>query len=749
MLLAISATAADQLYAQEQADSEAKKPANVMEEVTVTARKRKETLQEAPVAISVLTPKLIEDAGVLNINDIGARLPNVSTIDEPPGVGGNAFTPAIRGMPTDSRQIGQESSLGMFIDGAYAGSNENGNRFLPPIERVEFLPGPQATLFGKNTTIGVLNIVTKKPGDRLEIEAHGEVGNNGHQDIGATVFFPLNSQWSAGLTAGWRSYSGYVRNQNPPLDELVWEGDYASGQLDGVVGPKMDAWGGNAQLAFRGDSLTFDLLLEYSDTERKHLIGAERIEGFDALPRDVISSSTESAQLNDERAATATIVKSFENGSELTSITNYRKFHTDWPSDDDSYFYKVVDIFNWVIDQEQTSQELRYSGQAGIMSYLVGGYWQKQDLYMLREANIWDITPNLGIEGAMENETTALFANADFDLTERWGAELGIRQSHETKDMPYFNIDISELGLWAGTLEGSISANNTSYTGALTFAPADRVNTHLRYSRGYKSGGFAQEFFTLPFEPPREAWEFGEEKADHWEMGLKWQATDSFWVNTALFLTDYTDLQVSQLISIPGLGTPFFSIGNADKARTKGIEVTAIYQGENLTVNGSLGYNKATFVEWLRPAGFNEDGSWIYEDMAGRELDTPRKTANLLADYRFDVGGHDLDLIGEYQYRDGTPAGPGEDPSLVSDSQDQINGRIRYHINENLTLTLWVRNLLDNRAIRDRGLNLQADLIAGGAGWYLPPEIGAGIYDQVTGAYQAPRHYGLTLDYRY
>lgn len=128
-----------------------------MEEIIVTARKRVETLQEAPVAISVMTWEQIENTGSTDVADLTKRLPNVAA--SYPGIDPMQTNTAIRDLVTGARNIGFDSGFGIFIDGGYAGRLATGNKSLPDVERIEFLPGPQATLFGKNTTLGVMNIV--------------------------------------------------------------------------------------------------------------------------------------------------------------------------------------------------------------------------------------------------------------------------------------------------------------------------------------------------------------------------------------------------------------------------------------------------------------------------------------------------------------------------------------------------------------------------------------------------------------
>lgn len=725
-----------------QTATQPERSAKQMEEITVTARKREETLQQAPVAISVIAADQIRDTGIANMNDVGARLPNVSSIEQPAGLDGNGFAPNIRGMRSASRQIGEESGLGIFIDGAYAGSNAAGNKFLPPVDRVEFLPGPQATLFGKNTTLGVINIVTKKPGEELESEARASVGNDGHQELTATVMGPVSDSVSLGLTVGTRRYSGFEVNHNAveiPNDAEVPASQFI-GADDGVKGPDLDAWGGALQLAYRGENNRLDVMVDHVNNERTKRMPFGRIEGFDALPRDTYNTSSLGRQIVEETGVTATYNHDLGAG-DLTSISNYREFFTDDWSDDDLYPFRVVDIDIWVTEQEQFSQEFRWAQEIGALSYLAGVYYQDQKLNMDRGAQLLIDTPfesPILIEGEMRNKTIAAFTNGDIELGEAWGLELGLRYGKEDKDMPYFRQSGADqtLGLWAGSITDSRSTNNTSYTAAVTFAATDTLNTHLRYSRGYKSGGFTMDFVTT-FDPPQ-FYEFDDEQADSYELGAKWQATDTLWLNAVLFYTDYTDLQVSQLLTIPGSSTPFFVTGNAGKAVTKGIETTLTYSGDNLTLNASVGYNDAYYTEWLRPEGDT------LVDEAGRNMPSPRWTGNLFGSY--DIGN--LTLIGEYLYRDGRPAVPGEGLNRFTDDMDQINLRARYNFSDNWSASLWVTNLTDERAVIDRTVNIQTGFLADFAGFTYPSSF-VNVPDMIVGGYQPPRQYGLDVEFRF
>lgn len=716
-----------------------------LEEITVTARKREERLQEAPLAISVVGASQVEAIGASRVSDIAVRLPNVAALDQPAGMSAFSFSPFIRGINTGARSIGFDSGFGVFINGAYAGRNEVANKFLPDIERVEFMPGPQATLFGKNTTVGVMNIVTRKPGPVWEGDVFGEVGNNGQRELTTRVRGPLSDTVGLGISAGAREYGGYYVNRIPASRQAFDPG----GRFDGRKGPKFDSIGGAVELTADLGRTDLDLLLDYTKANRDNDIYLGRIEGFDALPRDVRESATMPSQYNRDYGAVLSITHKFDAG-DLTLVSAHRRFSNNVAFDDDGYALPVQEGPDWTTRQTLSSQEIRYAGSYGDLSYIVGGYWQDQSSESERVASIFNLA-DVRIAGKISSRTLSAFSNVDYRFSERWRGEVGVRWEDEKKRLPYFTQS-------GGTLLGVIDVNqdplarrvqHVSYTGALSFAATDHVHAHVRYSKGFKSGGYNIDFVTAPFLTPIA---FDDESADNYEAGLKVQLNRRTFVSAVYYRTDYHDLQQSEYTLVPGQSLPVITTKNSGEARTEGVEVSGTYQGERLTLTSSLGTANARYTNWLRRTAGG------VSDESGKKLPAPDLTFNLLGDYRITIAGRDAHLIGEYIYRSKAPqavtmpVGPVDPsdprspmrPSYHTDAIEVLNFRLRVDLSEHLTLTGWVRNALDKRAVTLRQPN-DAEGFFEALGVFPASDIRR----QVVGEHQAPRHYGLNLQYRF
>lgn len=715
------------------------------QDIVVTARKREEKLQEAPLAISVMSASQIENLGASRVSDLAARLPNVAAIDQPAGIGGFSFSPYVRGIYTGARSIGFDSGFGVFVNGAYGGRNEAANKFLPDLERVEFLPGPQATLFGKNTTIGVINMVTRKPGSTWEGDASVEIGNRGIREYGVRARGPLSDVLGIAVSAGRREYDGYYRNRIPAERKMF----DPTGRFDGRVGPKFNSTGGAIELVADFNRTTIDLLVDYTRANRHNDIYVGRIEGFDALPIDIRESATMPSQGNKDYGGLLSITQDFDAGK-LTSVSTHRKFTNDVAFDGDGYALPIQEGPEWATGQTLTSQEIRFGGEAGRISYIVGGYWQHQSSRSARVAEILGLA-SVRVTGEIKARTLSAFTNLDYKLTDRLSAEVGVRWEDERKTLSFFTqsggallgvIDINQAPLRR-------SVDHVSYTAALAFSPIDRVHTHLRYSKGYKSGGYNIDFVTAPVLTPLE---FGDESADNYEVGLKVQLTDRLFLNSVYYRTDYHDLQQSEYTRVPGQALPVITTKNSGEARTEGVEISASYRGRRLNINASLGTANARYTHWLRQTATG------FSDESGKKLPAPDLTFNILGDYRLPVGNGNLHFVAEYIYRSRAPqpvtmpSGPilPDDPasplrpSYHVDAISVVNLRLRYDIGRSWNLSGWVRNLFDKRAVIMRQPN-DAEGFFEAFGIF----PATSIRTQVVGEHQAPRHFGATLQYRF
>ncbi|WBX83832.1 TonB-dependent receptor [Sphingosinicella microcystinivorans] len=741
----ISGTAYSGLALAQDANAQDSFADEAAQDIVVTARKREEKLQEAPLAISVMSAAQIENLGASRVSDLAARLPNVAALDQPAGIGGFGFSPYVRGIYTGARSIGFDSGFGVFINGAYGGRNEAANKFLPDLERVEFLPGPQATLFGKNTTIGVINMVTRKPGSTWEGDATIEVGNRGIREYGVRARGPLSDVLGIAISAGRREYGGYYRNVIP-VERKMFDPD---GRFDGRKGPKFNSTGGAIELVSDLERTTIDFLVDYTRANRHNDIYVGRVEGFDALPIDVRESATMPSQGNEDYGGLLSITQDFDAGA-LTLVTSHRKFTNDVAFDGDGYALPVQEGPEWATEQTLTSQEIRFAGEVGQLSYIVGGYWQDQSSRSARIADILGLA-SVRVAGKIKARTFSAFTNLDYKLSDRLSAEVGVRWENERKRLSSFTqnggallgvIDIDQDPL-------SRSVSHVSYTGSVAYSPIDRVHTHLRYSKGYKSGGYNIDFVTAPVLTPLE---FGDESADNYEVGLKVQLTDRLFLNSVYYRTDYHDLQQSEYTRVPGQPLPVITTKNSGEARTEGIEVSATYRGERLNVNAALGTANARYTDWLRQTATG------FSDETGKKLPAPDFTFNILGDYRLPVGDGNLHFIAEYIYRSRAPqpvtmpSGPilPDDPtsplrpSYHVDAISVVNLRLRYEISPSWSVTGWVRNVFDERAVIMRQPN-DAEGFFEAFGIF----PASSIRTQVVGEHQAPRHFGAMLQYRF
>ncbi|HEX6260368.1 MAG TPA: TonB-dependent receptor plug domain-containing protein, partial [Woeseiaceae bacterium] len=180
----------------------------LIEEIVVTAQKRTERLRDVPVAISVFSADAIDQTGVRELKDVADYIPNLQISE------GNDFrsTVTIRGVGAQSRNIGFDSRVGVYVDGVYVGMSPAINQELLNLERVEVLRGPQGTLFGKNTVAGAINLITRKPDDELRGSASIDVGNLNYREIKGFVNLPFSDKVSTAFSVAKTDRDGYVEN---------------------------------------------------------------------------------------------------------------------------------------------------------------------------------------------------------------------------------------------------------------------------------------------------------------------------------------------------------------------------------------------------------------------------------------------------------------------------------------------------------------------------------------------------------
>jgi len=621
-----------------------------IEEVTVTAQKRTETLTEVPIAISVFGAEAIDQTGVQELRELSEYIPNI-TISQGSDNGAMIL---IRGVGANSRNIGFDSRVGVYLDGVYLGQGPALNQDLVDMDHIEVLRGPQGTLFGKNTVAGAISMISTKPGPEFSADATVNVGNFDALELKGVINIPMGEMVSARVSVSDRSRDGWVKNiwdpsHVPPTANFVIPGvgpvfgvplcDVAGGStppgcLLNQVGPSVppdasennnnvDTQSYRAQLRFLpNEKWDINFAIDGLKSDRNIIIGealsetfGSTIDRFSPEFREV-SHSERSWETRDIFGANLNIDYAFENGFSLRSITAFRDTEITYHNDTDATALDFLWI-DYSEDYEQTTQELQLiSPDDARLKYVAGFYYYDQDATTVRDAAtgnagwLFGMPPGAGAfnDGLVETDSWAVFMNGSYDFTDQWRLGLGFRYSDETKDVLY-NLDgtrSSVFGIGSTPPGGYIDSDtytNFSPMLSLSYAFGENSNIYGKYSTGFKSGGFNLDYVT---QADLDAGiTFDEETVDSYELGLKSTLMDGrLRLNAAAFIAQYDDYQVNQFFDLgfdPVTGTQLTSIriSNAAKVDTSGLELEVTFNAtSNLTLNGSVGFLKAEFDDF-------------------------------------------------------------------------------------------------------------------------------------------------------
>jgi len=183
-----------------------------LEEIIVTARKRAESLQNTPIAVSAFSAQGLEDRGISNISQIEQFTPNL-VFDTSEGIGGGSSAQVfIRGIGQSDFTIGTEPGVGIYLDGVYIGRTPGAVLDLMDLERVEVLRGPQGTLFGRNTIGGAISLINQRPSDEFGGRMEVTGGTDNHIDAKAVINIPLSDTFRTKFTGLTKNQDGFVRN---------------------------------------------------------------------------------------------------------------------------------------------------------------------------------------------------------------------------------------------------------------------------------------------------------------------------------------------------------------------------------------------------------------------------------------------------------------------------------------------------------------------------------------------------------
>ncbi|PHZ83250.1 TonB-dependent receptor [Paremcibacter congregatus] len=618
-----------------------------IEDIVVTATKRSERLKDVPISMSAISAEQLDQTGVRDLKSIAEYIPNLQISQS------NDFrsTVTIRGVGAQSRNIGFDARVGVYVDGVYMGQSPSLNQELLDLERVEVLRGPQGTLFGKNTVAGAISLVTKKPGDEISGQVSADFGNLGYREFKGMVNLPVSEKVSTKFSVAKTDRDGYINNivtgnDLMEIDTLAYRAQIrvqVSDQLE--VNASFDGLNSES-LILIGEPLT-DML----GITTVPLAPEERVVAFSADPTDK----------RDIYGGHLDISYETSGGFTIKSITGYRETDASYTNVTDYAHLDIVSI-EYADKYKQFSEEVQFISPDGQdFTYMVGLYYYDQKADTQRDVILGQdfLTSYIGLltgadavgqevirqtlgfgspgdlvynSGTVNTKSYAAYFNGGYQISDKLKLGLGLRYSIEDKDVNWlldgrnsghplpFAHPLNALAFNIGST-GSDPSNPSPLINdrqdkffapavSLTYALTDEANIYGKYSSGYKSGGFNLDYINADELAENTGLEFDKETVDSFEIGYKASYFDNkVTLNMAAFIANYDDYQVNQFVDLGG-GKTSIRITNAAKVKTKGIEAEATWRAtENLTFTGSMGVLDATFDEFLEGGSGGSDVS--------------------------------------------------------------------------------------------------------------------------------------------
>ncbi len=634
--------------------------------VVVTAQKRDQDIQEVPVAVTALTGEALQDAHVSTVMDLNALAPSLQVKTDD-----NAANPKIfiRGIGLNDFNPNTASAVAIYSDGVYIGSPlaQMGQFF--DLERVEVLRGPQGTLYGRNTTGGAINLISRKPSDNFEATGSVEYGSYNNLTLEGAVGGPITPELAYRASGTYLSNDGYTLNRLTGNRGNDTNRGAARFQLQWTPSDTFDAlfqlrygksnggsiWAYNRSLlpataqatgpdgfcapAYYTSGECTDLA-GYANTSANLYQGDYHLEG-----KDKVETYGASATLTWDLGAMS-----------LISVTGYDHADRDDVEDTDAGPTDIITA-RYKAKQWAASEELRLQSNGdNPLDWVAGIYVARDELDansyydVFRVANsgdpLTDLPQGIGVFGwpfTQDTNSYAVFGQIDYDFTDKLTATFGLRYSADKKTFHYNSTYASDVGGPSSDLF-SIDDSKTfdSFSGkvGLQYQLTDDVNVYGSYNRGYKSGGF----FGGQTTDPSSLRPYDDELVNAYEVGLKSQLMDGLLTaNFAAFYYDYQDLQVYTLVVDPNTNLTVQNFTNASNAEVKGLEAELMaspIDGLDLSLGAS--FLDATYQD------FQSQG----DDYSGNTLpNAPEVSLNGSARYEWELFGGSAEAQADVSYR--------------------------------------------------------------------------------------------------
>lgn len=690
-----------------------------VDEIIVTANRREQSLQQVAQSIAAVSGQSLEKQQITDFGDLQRVVPGVSFTDSN-STRGQAIS--VRGIGTStSYSEGIEGSVGIVIDGVPVGRQGGGLTDLADVERVEVLRGPQGTLYGKNASAGIINIITKQPTRELSAYASASYGEYNDTKVRLRVSGPLAANGDLRVLL-----SGYFNHVDGILHDIVQNKDFNGRNEWGMRGKLAYDISPTVSFLLSGDFTKRDVACCYVSTREATPFWAslEVPKGITASPTNRKSQlSGQLAQHQKTWGVSGEFNAEVLGGQKLTSITAYRRWIEDDAVDGDGTFLPLVEPVGYGVKQRQFTQEVRLASPSGdALEYVVGGFYFKQrtdsEVAAFASGLLFGV-PNLTFVNQartlIDTENYAGFGDVTWSIDPVFRLFGGARVTHERISYHFQRFAPTPPLLIFPVVapvnfRGSSSDTAFSWRIGAKYDVAPQVMVYGLISRGYKGGGF--NLGTTNNSPPAV---IKPEIPTNFEVGLKSEMFDRKLVfNLTTYYQRFTNFQSESLTTDPN-GQFVYDIKNAGKLSTRGVEVEVnAAPAQGLSINGALAYTDARYdvflnaacysgqvivgtgcTQVLTPAG-QPSGAYS-QDLSGKTLPlSPRWAYSLGARYEHQLKGSVKGFVqANWSWRDKTQTQQNQDPRKVQPAYGLFDGSIGATSERGWTVSVWVKNLFD------------------------------------------------------